>query len=198
MTFFAELVPSSWLHCVRCHKDYVEVKNDDRSCLVPHNDKSAEVEHIGRTARSGRLVIDPGMIYKMLWGCYGKLTEGDGDQGPPDGWCYEGKHTVCTLIFPHRARFCADSTPQDDKLASCIWLNCYGIHDQLPCTNLCKQKCSVNLRKPDIDEDMSEGKPDSGEDHVKSKRKMVSKGKGKVKAKAAATEDEHMDMDQHE
>ncbi|KZT00485.1 uncharacterized protein LAESUDRAFT_666087, partial [Laetiporus sulphureus 93-53] len=210
-TFFIELIPPLWLHCVRCHKDYVEVKNNNRSCLVSHDDKSAEVKHIRRIARSGRLMIDPGTTYEMLWRCCGKLTEGDRDQGPLDGLCYERKHMVCTLIFPHIssqhfdhlllqtnikcAHFHTDSTPQDDKLTLCIWLNCHDVHNQLPCTNLHKQKCSVNLRKPSIDKDVSEGKPDSGADYAKSKEKTASKGKGKAKVKAAATEDEHMDVD---
>ena len=28
------------------------------------------------------------------YGCCGKTVEGEGDLGPPDGWCYEGMHTV--------------------------------------------------------------------------------------------------------
>ena len=90
-TFFADLTPPEKLHCVRCHKDYVEVENDDRSCFVPHDDESAEVERVGRVVKSAR---DPGTTYETIWGCCGKVTEGNGDQGPPDGWCYEGKHTV--------------------------------------------------------------------------------------------------------
>ena len=96
-TFFADLTPPEKLHCVRCHKDYVEVENDDRSCLVPHDDESAEVERVGRGVKSVR---DPGTTYETIWGCCGKITEGNGDQGPPDGWCYEGKHTVRTSYYP--------------------------------------------------------------------------------------------------
>ncbi|KIK58032.1 hypothetical protein GYMLUDRAFT_60900 [Collybiopsis luxurians FD-317 M1] len=48
----------------------------------------------------------------MLWNRCGKSVEGDGDMGPPDGWCYEGKHNTDTK----RARFRADSTLYDDKL----------------------------------------------------------------------------------
>lgn len=95
-TFFSELAPPEKLHCVRCHKDYVDVDNDDRSCLVPHDDESAEVERVGRGAKSGRIPGDLGTTYETIWGCCGKITEGNGDQGPPDGWCYEGKHTVRT------------------------------------------------------------------------------------------------------
>jgi hypothetical protein len=34
-----------------------------------------------------------------LWGCCGKTVEGDGDMGPPDGWCYEGMHTVSRALI---------------------------------------------------------------------------------------------------
>ncbi len=90
--FFEYLTPPPKLHCMRCHKDYVEVENDDRSCLVPHDDESAEVERVGRTGEGRKTSM--GMEYETLWECCGKTTEGDGNQGPPDGWCYEGKHTV--------------------------------------------------------------------------------------------------------
>jgi hypothetical protein len=86
-SFFSTLVPPPRLHCVRCHKSYFEVENDDRSCLVAHDDDSAQVERLGWTT-SGRANAQ----YETLWGCCGKTVEGDGDT--PDGWCYEGKHTV--------------------------------------------------------------------------------------------------------
>jgi hypothetical protein len=91
--FFVELHPPPKLHCVRCHKEYVEVENDDRSCTVAHDDESTLVERVGRGVRRGRGGED-GSEYETLWQCCGKTVEGDGDQGPPDGWCYEGKHTV--------------------------------------------------------------------------------------------------------
>lgn len=93
-TFFETIAPPPRLHCVRCHKDYTEIENDSRSCLVAHDDESALVERIGITTKKiGRRRAD-GMEYETLWGCCGKTSEGNGDQGPPDGWCYEGKHTV--------------------------------------------------------------------------------------------------------
>ncbi|KAF5371175.1 hypothetical protein D9758_004276 [Tetrapyrgos nigripes] len=107
-SFFSSLTPPPRLHCVRCHKSYYEVENDDRSCLVPHDDDSAEVEKVGSA-------------YETLWGCCGKTVEGDGDMGPPDGWCYEGKHTTDTK----RARFRADSTIHHDKLTSCEKMKCF-------------------------------------------------------------------------
>lgn len=90
--FFASLVPPPRLHCVRCHKGFFQVENTDRSCLVPHDDESAEVERVGASRGKGL-----GTEYETLWGCCGKTVEGDGDMGPPDGWCYEGKHTVCMV-----------------------------------------------------------------------------------------------------
>ncbi|KAK7470031.1 hypothetical protein VKT23_001466 [Stygiomarasmius scandens] len=113
-SFFSSLTPPPKLHCVRCHKFFYEVENDDRSCLVPHDDDSAEVERVGSSKK-----VDT--AYQTLWGCCGKMVEGDGDMGPPDGWCYEGKHTTDTK----RARFRADSTIHDDKLSSCDKLKCF-------------------------------------------------------------------------
>ncbi len=97
---FAELAPPPRLHCARCHKDFVEVENDARSCLVPHDDESAEVERVGTAKRAGRVPGTVGATFETLWGCCGKLVEGDGDQGPPDGWCYEGMHTVRSPLLP--------------------------------------------------------------------------------------------------
>jgi hypothetical protein len=88
-SFFSDLAPPPKLHCVRCHKSYFEVENDDRSCLVAHDDESAEVER----------AASKGITFETLWGCCGRTTEGDGNMGPPDGWCYEGKHTVSFLSF---------------------------------------------------------------------------------------------------
>lgn len=112
--FFSELLPPELIHCVRCHKDYHEIDNDDRSCLVAHDDDSTEVERVGA-------------IWETLWGCCGNTVEGQGEQGPPDGWCYEGRHTTDIK----RARFRADATPQDDKLVSCLRKNCHNVRSLL-------------------------------------------------------------------
>ncbi|KAF5325967.1 hypothetical protein D9611_000500 [Ephemerocybe angulata] len=114
--FFRTLVPPPQLHCVRCHKAYFDLENTDTSCRVPHDDDSALVERVGVSASSADAAT-----YQTLWGCCGGVVEGDGDQGPPDGWCYEGMHTIDT----RRARFRADSSLQDDKLVSCAARRCF-------------------------------------------------------------------------
>src|SRR5258705_206142 len=58
--------------------------------LVPHDDDSAVVDRV----RTGL-----GTELETLWGCCGRTVDGDGDQGPPDGWCYEGRHTVCIHVL---------------------------------------------------------------------------------------------------
>ncbi|KAI9000674.1 hypothetical protein BD414DRAFT_451205 [Trametes punicea] len=192
-SFFSELAPPPKLHCVRCHKDYVEVENDDRSCLVPHDDESAEVERVGTTIRANRAPGTVGATYETLWGCCGKIVEGDGDQGPPDGWCYEGKHTTDIK----RARFRADSTPQDDKLVSCLRLNCHGIRSQLPrgMRPTRKRPRSANYKEASTDEDQSEGGSDSGMDEIVGKPARARKPREKGKRKAAAEDAEQMDVD---
>ncbi|KAN0126481.1 hypothetical protein V8E52_000121 [Russula decolorans] len=119
-SFFATLSPPPLLHCVRCHDDYTDIENGDRSCRVPHDDDSAEVEYIGHKRGDSD--------YETYYGCCGKTVEGEGDLGPPDGWCYEGMHTTDTK----RARFRADSTNADDKLDSCLRLNCHNIRARFP------------------------------------------------------------------
>ncbi|KAL4076437.1 hypothetical protein J3A83DRAFT_4227416 [Scleroderma citrinum] len=116
--FFATLAPPPLLHCARCHSDFYDIENEekDKACRVPHDDESALVSRI------------PGAGYETLWGCCGQTAAGDGGEGPPDGWCYEGRHTTDMK----RARFRADSTIYNDKLTSCLKLNCHGIRDQLP------------------------------------------------------------------
>lgn len=95
--FFSDVSPPPRLHCVRCHQDYVDIENTDRSCLVAHDDESAMVERVGTSTKRGR-GAGAGATFETLWGCCGKTVEGDGDQGPPDGWCYEGRHTVRILF----------------------------------------------------------------------------------------------------
>lgn len=98
-SFFSALTPPPLLHCARCHAGFFEVENNDRSCTVAHDDDSAEVERVSRTSRLNVGGEGGGARYETLWGCCGRTVEGDGDMGPPDGWCYEGKHTVRIQIF---------------------------------------------------------------------------------------------------
>ncbi|KAH8833186.1 hypothetical protein DL96DRAFT_1458498, partial [Flagelloscypha sp. PMI_526] len=114
--FFKDLTAPKLLHCARCHHNYFAVENNDRACRVQHDDKSAEV------SRAAGGLSAKGHSYETLWGCCGKTVEGDGDMGPPDGWCYEGTHTT----DHKRARFRADSEPfpGDDKLISCEKKRC--------------------------------------------------------------------------
>ena len=96
--FFAHLAPPPRLHCARCHKSFFDVENTDRSCLVPHDDDSAAVERVPQS-RSRE-----GLTYETLYACCARTVDGNGDMGPPDGWCYEGKHTVRPVpLFPRLA-----------------------------------------------------------------------------------------------
>jgi hypothetical protein len=108
-SFFTDLVPPPRLHCVRCHKYFFEVENTDRSCLVPHDDDSADVERVSSSKSK------EGTLYETLWGCCGRTVEGNGDMGPPDGWCYEGKHTV--RLF-HLSRWCISSKTSSRPILS--------------------------------------------------------------------------------
>ncbi|KAG1743606.1 uncharacterized protein EDB91DRAFT_217716 [Suillus paluster] len=105
--FFCDLSPPPQLHCVRCHASFFDLSNTDTSCRVPHDDDSALID---RSA------------YETVWSCCGGSVEGTGDMGPPDGWCYEGRHTTDIK----RARFRADSSIHDDKLVPCSSMGCHG------------------------------------------------------------------------
>ncbi|KAK0207066.1 hypothetical protein DFS33DRAFT_1256655 [Desarmillaria ectypa] len=173
-SFFSTLTPPPRLHCVRCHKFYFDVENTDRSCVVHHDDESAEVSRVGVTKSKGA-------EYETLWTCCGKTVEGDGDMGPPDGWCYEGKHTTDL----RRARFRADSSIHDDKLTSCERLRC---HDPppLPSDNSSPpssprgRKKTTRKRPRPADDDQDGAEVDQPMDDTQSV--VSSKGKGKQKA----------------
>ncbi|PFH50421.1 hypothetical protein AMATHDRAFT_85801 [Amanita thiersii Skay4041] len=184
--FFSTLTPPPRLHCVRCHKGYFDIENTDRSCLVPHDDESAEVERVSR-------VKGLASEYETLWGCCGRTVEGDGDMGPPDGWCYEGKHTTDVK----RARFRADSTPSDDKLTPCSQLRCRGTSRQLlspsPSSTPSNAERSRSKKRA-LDEDAEMGEPQSGDgdEKVSPKRRRrtkstVVKRKSTVVMEAAET-----------
>lgn len=112
LQFFGALAPPPQLHCVRCHNVYFDVENTDRSCTMGHDDDSAEVSRVNRDGYGE---------YETLFRCCGRTVQGEGDMGPPDGWCFEGQHTTDVK----RARYRDDSTPHDDGLKSCVKLLCH-------------------------------------------------------------------------
>ncbi|KAG6859906.1 hypothetical protein C0995_002116 [Termitomyces sp. Mi166 len=177
--FFASLAPPPKLHCVRCHKSYFEIENTDRSCLVAHDDESAEVERVSAKAKG------KGTLYETIWNCCGKTVEGDGDMGPPDGWCYEGLHTTDTK----RARFRADSTMHDDKLVSCERLRC-----GMPPRTTRKRGRPI-ADKGDEDEDEESSVTSSHPSTNASPRSLNSRKKQRIRAPLPDAESNQMDID---
>ncbi|KAG8897961.1 hypothetical protein FRB99_007771, partial [Tulasnella sp. 403] len=98
------LTPPSKLHCARCHRDYLEEENYERSCVMDHDDNSTAVRH-GET----------------IWGCCGHVAEGE---ETPAGWCYEGRHTDDRT----KARYRDDADDEDDGLQSCQERKCHKRH----------------------------------------------------------------------
>jgi len=96
------LTPPPVLHCARCHTDYLEEENYERSCIMDHDDDSTSVKY-GET----------------LWGCCGSTSEG---QEPPAGWCYEGRHTDDRSKARYREDF--EDDEEDDGLKSCKQMRC--------------------------------------------------------------------------
>ncbi|KAJ7274361.1 hypothetical protein B0H12DRAFT_1228109 [Mycena haematopus] len=166
--FFSDLEVPPTLHCVRCHKGYFDVENNDRSCLVGHDDDSAEVERVGK-----------GAGYETLWGCCGKTVEGDGDMGPPDGWCYEGMHTTDLK----RARFRADSTIHEDKLTSCARLRCHEPHDS----------ASRKRSRRAVDADSDDSDSDSGASHSSIRTRSRTTKRVRT-AREPSSDDDDVDM----
>ncbi|KAJ7158724.1 hypothetical protein C8R46DRAFT_906765 [Mycena filopes] len=169
-SFFSALEVPPTLHCVRCHKGYFDVENTDRSCLVGHDDDSAEVERVGK-----------GAGYETLFGCCGKTVEGAGDMGPPDGWCYEGMHTTDLK----RARFRADSTIHDDKLSSCARLHC---HDPQGSASRKRSRRVVDADSDDSDDS------DSGASH--SSVRTRSRTSKRARTAPGPSSDRHSDDDE--
>jgi hypothetical protein len=85
-SFFVTLSPPPLLHCVRCHKDYIDVENGDSSCHMPHDEGNCSIESIGYQR--------DGSEYEICYHCCGLTVQGDGDDGSPDSWCFQGMHTV--------------------------------------------------------------------------------------------------------
>ncbi|KAF8958481.1 hypothetical protein BDZ97DRAFT_1841631 [Flammula alnicola] len=180
-TFFASLAPPPKLHCVRCHRGYFDLENSDTACRVHHDDDSAVVERVG-------LGKGAGTEYETLWGCCGRTVDGDGDMGPPDGWCYEGAHTTDTK----RARFRADSTPHDDKLTSCVRLRCH----MPPRSSFSRASRKRNRRTMEVDGEDEDDVQSVASSHTRSHSRSISfsissaKDKGKMKAMPDEEEDE--------
>ncbi|TFK28961.1 hypothetical protein FA15DRAFT_691450 [Coprinopsis marcescibilis] len=151
-------------------------------------------------------LLQPTSIYETLWRCCDQVVEGDGDQGPPDGWCFQGHHTTDLK----RARFRADSSPHDDKLSSCEKLKCFTARPPVSqastvsdlATRKRKRKTkSIDYREVDDDEDLDDGDDKSVASSTKRRRKdstAAPKPKGKGRKKAAnkeATAEDAMDVD---
>ena len=86
--FFAKLYRPPTLHCVRCHQSYVEVENDDRSCVIDEHDPD-NVDFVQGTGWDK---------YDTVWRCCERRTEGyEGSE--PDEPCFEGRHTVTDILL---------------------------------------------------------------------------------------------------
>ncbi|PVG03695.1 hypothetical protein CPB86DRAFT_810749 [Serendipita vermifera] len=159
-SFFTGLVLPPKLHCVRCHTDYVEIENGPRSCVKEHDDDSA------------RVIRSEAGIHQTFWGCCGQTVDGDGDQGPPTGWCYEGLHTTNR----EEARYRNDAEATDDKLGDCAKLRC-GQANRKP-----KRK-----RASSVDEDSNEDVPISAleprERHARRKSEAGAHGRNQSRTR---------------
>ncbi|KAJ6576505.1 hypothetical protein DFH09DRAFT_1451845 [Mycena vulgaris] len=167
--FFSHLTPPPTLHCVRCHKGFFDVENTDRSCLIGHDDDSAEVERVGKGA---------GSSYETLWGCCGKTVDGDGDMGPPR-----------RLTDPKRARFRADSTPHDDKLASCARLRC---HDPLGAAT--RKRTRRARAAAGADSDADSGADDDSDDDAASHSSVRTRSHKRARTGPGGSDDVDVDM----
>lgn len=83
--------------------DSSEEEEDEDENDTKKKGKDGKRSQSPRRPRKSAIPTVKGSIYETLWGCCGQTVEGDGDQGPPDGWCYEGRHTVSIFwpLFPH-------------------------------------------------------------------------------------------------
>jgi len=80
---------------------------------MAHDDESAIVEFVGRGKK--------GAEYETNWGCCGQTVDGDGDLGPPAGWCFEGKHCADRNLAKYRH----DADEHGDRLDSCERKKCF-------------------------------------------------------------------------
>ncbi|KAF5321157.1 hypothetical protein D9619_000730 [Psilocybe cf. subviscida] len=181
-TFYSHLAPPPKLHCVRCHRGYFELENGDTACRVAHDDESAIVQRVGTNSQNSRA------LHETLWGCCGSTVDGDGDQGPPDGWCYEGAHTTDVK----RARFRADSTMQDDMLTSCAQMRCGMPPRSSASRSTRKRNRRAMEAEEEEEEDDAESVVSSTRTHTRTHSRSISissaKGKGKMGPPAAGEE----------
>ncbi|KAI9447633.1 hypothetical protein H4582DRAFT_2068250 [Lactarius indigo] len=158
-SFFATLRPPPRLHC------------------VPHDEDSGHTEWVSSIGRNDS-------EYETRFSCCGKIVDGEGDMGPPDGWCYEGMHTMDVK----RAHFRADSTSSDDMLDSCSEVDC-RLPDPRPRVDSSTGNVRVNGADSDDDDDDSNAKctEDSGiVEIVNSVGAIGQKAKGPRRTKAVA------------
>lgn len=153
----SELEPPPLLHCVRCHNDFTDIENTDHSCQVPHDDESAAVQYRAKT----KTTLGG---HETFYACCGQTVEGEGELGPPDGWCYEGRHTVDVK----RARWRDDSTIHDDKLISCAKKRCFKELESPSSPRKTRERGRKRTRVEDVDEDMDDARS------VKSRRQNAS------------------------
>lgn len=125
------------------------------------------------------------------------FPQGNGDQGPPDGWCYEGFHTTDIK----RARFRADSTPQDDKLISCKRLHCFDKgDDNMGCTRKRRNVMRKNLKEESDEEDYDIKELEREADTLSGVNKLPSSSKsaGDGNSEARKRKFELMEIEQEE
>ena len=86
-----------------------------------------------------------------------------------------------------RARFRADSSPQNDKLVSCLRLNCHGIRARMPRGASTRKRVRKTYKEASSDGEDTSGASDSGLDEIAGKArdaKPKTPARPKPKAKA--------------
>ena len=156
---------------------------------------------VPRTKRFGGVVVMLQRYVISITFCLSaKIThmgQGDGAQGPPDGWCFEGFHTTDIK----RARFRADSTPYDDKLTSCERLKCFLTPEEREAARSRRMRArsrknlkedsdsdDEELQKEVVPEDISDLRSTGTSSSVKKARKSGASGAAKNKRKSDANE----------
>ena len=97
-----------------------------------------------------------------------------------------------------RARFRADSSPQNDKLVSCLRLNCHGIRARMPRGASTRKRVRKTYKEASSDGEDTSGASDSGLDEIAGKArdaKPKTPARPKPKAKLQTQPDDAMDVD---